>query len=148
VSVAQANAMNERLKGEGRKEGLELAPERVKMVNTFDAHRLIHHAGATSPAMQRAMVDRLFHAYHVEGELLSDHATLVRLAVEVGLDSEATGAMLAGDLYSDAVRADEERAAMFGISGVPFFAIDEKYGVSGAQPLEVFVSALSNAAAG
>ena len=146
VSLEQANAMNERLKAEGAKEGLALAPERVRMVNTFDAHRLIHHAGAASPERQRDMVDRLFRAYHVEGEALSDLETLVRLAGEVGLDTDATKAMLEGDRYSDAVRADEERAAMFGITGVPFFAIDEKYGVSGAQPLEVFLGALSGAA--
>jgi predicted DsbA family dithiol-disulfide isomerase len=140
VSVEQANAMNDRLRSEGAKEGLDLHPERVRMVNTFDAHRLVHHAA--SEGKGAAMVERLFHAYHAEGEVLSDPATLVRLATEAGLGAQAAQAVVEGDAYSDAVRADEERAAQFGISGVPFFAIDETYGISGAQPPEHILAAL------
>ena len=143
VTVEQANAMNDRLKGEARKEGLELHPEKIRMVNTFDAHRLAHHAG--SEGKQAEMVERLFHAYHVEGAVLSDPDTLTALAGETGLGSAAVQSVIEGDAYSDAVRADEERASSFGISGVPFFAIDETYGVSGAQPVELFLSALREA---
>src|SRR4051812_43469505 len=74
VSVDQANAMNDRLKGEGLKEGLAMAPERIRMVNTFDAHRLIHHAATAGKRAE--MVERLFAAYHTEGAVLSDHAAL------------------------------------------------------------------------
>jgi predicted DsbA family dithiol-disulfide isomerase len=140
VSVEQAHAMNDRLKGEGAKEGLDLHPETVRMVNTFDAHRLIHHAA--SEGKGAPMVERLFRAYHVEGEVLSDPATLVKLAAEVGVSAAGAHAVVEGDAYSDAVRADEERAAQFGISGVPFFAIDETYGISGAQPAEHILAAL------
>ena len=146
VSVEQANGMNERLKAEGRKEGLDMAPERIRMVNTFDAHRLIHHAAKEGKRSE--MVERLFHAYHVDGALLSDPAVLVALAVEVGVDGAAAKQVIEGDAYSDAVRADEERAAEFGISGVPFFALDEKYGISGAQSPEVMLDALRQAATG
>jgi predicted DsbA family dithiol-disulfide isomerase len=146
VSVEQANAMNERLKGEGTKEGLHLAPEKIRMVNTFDAHRLIHHAA--TDGKQPDMVERLFRAYHVEGALLSDVEVLVSLAEEVGLDGTGARMVVEGDIHSDAVRADKERAAAFGISGVPFFAIDERYGISGAQPVELMLSSLRQAAAG
>src|SRR6476661_8694704 len=81
VSVEQANAMNERLKGEGKKEGLELAPEKIRMTNTFDAHRLIHYAAVSGKRAE--MVDRLFHAYHVEGADLGDVDTLVGMAGEL-----------------------------------------------------------------
>jgi predicted DsbA family dithiol-disulfide isomerase len=144
VSVEQANAMNERLKGEARKEGLDLHPEKIRMVNTFDAHRLIHHAMAKGKGP--AMVERLFHAYHVEGATLSDAQQLASLAGEVGLDQDEARRVVDGDGYSDAVRADEQRAGDFGISGVPFFAIDEKYGISGAQPAEAITAALREAA--
>ena len=143
VSVDQANAMNDRLKGEGRKEDLDLHPERIRMVNTFDAHRLIHHAGSLGKRPE--MVERLFRAYHIEGETLSDAGTLVKLGTDVGLDTASTRAVVEGDAYSRDVRDDEERAASFGISGVPFFAIDEKYGVSGAQPPEHILAALTQA---
>ena len=143
VSVEQANAMNERLKAEGRKEDLDLRPDRIRMVNTFDAHRLIHHAGSLGKRAE--MVERLFRAYHMEGETLTDLDTLVKLATEVGLDAASARAVLEGDAYSREVRADEERAADFGISGVPFFAIDEKYGISGAQPSEHILAALTQA---
>ena len=143
VSVEQANAMNDRLKAEGRKEDLDLHPEKIRMVNTFDAHRVIHHANSLGKGPQ--MVERLFRAYHVDGELLSDAETLVRLATEVGVDAASTRAALEGDAYSADVRSDEERAASFGISGVPFFAIDERYGISGAQPSEHILEALTQA---
>jgi predicted DsbA family dithiol-disulfide isomerase len=143
VSVEQANAMNERLKGEARKEGLDLHPEKIRMVNTFDAHRVIHHAAGVGKRAE--MVERLFRAYHIEGEVLSDAETLIRLATEAGLDAASTRAVIDGDTYSDEVRGDEERASSFGISGVPFFAIDEKYGVSGAQPTEHILEVLTQA---
>jgi predicted DsbA family dithiol-disulfide isomerase len=144
VSVEQANAMNDRLKSEGRREGLDMAPEKIRMVNTFDAHRLIHHAATEGKRAE--MVERLFRAYHTEGALLSDHDVLLGLAGEIGVERETAAAVLEGDAFSDAVRADEQRAADFGISGVPFFAIDEKYGISGAQPVEVMLETLREVA--
>jgi predicted DsbA family dithiol-disulfide isomerase len=146
VSVEQANAMNDRMKGEAHKEGLDLHPEKIRMVNTFDAHRLVHHAAATGKGPE--MVERLFRAYHVEGATLSDAGELASLAAEVGLDREEARRVIDGDEYSDDVRADEQRAADFGISGVPFFAIDEKYGISGAQPPDSIADALREAARG
>ena len=141
--LAQAQAMNARMTGEARKEGLEFNMDRVQVGNTFDAHRLIHHAAAHG--RREEVVERLFAAYLTHGDALGEPEVLVRIAADAGLDAEGARAMLASDAHADAVRADEARARAFGISGVPFFAIDERYGVSGAQPPEVILDALRQA---
>ena len=84
-------------------------------------------------------------AYFTEGEAVGDPATLVRLGIDVGLDATKVREVVNGSAHAKDVRADEERARAFGISGVPFFAIDERYGVSGAQPSEVLLDALRQA---
>jgi len=81
-------------------------------------------------------------AYFSEWLPVGDRAALARLAPEFGIAENEALAMLEGDDYSDAVRADESRAAELGITGVPFFLFDEKSSVSGAQPVEVFAEAL------
>jgi len=91
------------------------------------------------------MKERLQKAYFTEGAVVSDVETLVRLAVEVGLNADETHQMLTGDSYHDAVRADQHRAQQIGIHGVPFFLLDGKYAVSGAQPTEIFTTALQRA---
>ena len=84
-------------------------------------------------------------AYFTEGQAIGDTDTLVKLAFEVGLDANEARSVLTGNMYADEVRSDEKRARMFGIQGVPFFAIDEKYGISGAQPTEAFSEVLEQA---
>ena len=81
-------------------------------------------------------------AYFSEGEDIGETETLARLAAEAGLDADEARAALDGEAYTDAVRADERRARMLGINGVPFFVVDERYGVSGAQPTELFLQVL------
>ena len=143
VSLEQVKAMNTRLIGEAQKEGLDFRLEDAIGGNTFDAHRLIHLAADSGRA--DAMKERLMKAYFTEGVAIGERAELVRLAVEVGLDEDRVKAMLSAEEFAAAVRADEARARAFGISGVPFFAIDERYGVSGAQPAEVILDALQQA---
>jgi predicted DsbA family dithiol-disulfide isomerase len=143
VPVERAEAMNANMTAEAKKEGLDFHFDRVQVGNTFDAHRLIHFAA--SEGKRAEMVERLFKAYLTDGESLGETDVLVRLATDVGLDADAALAALGGTAYADDVRADEERARMFGISGVPFFAIDEKYGVSGAQPPEALLDVLRQA---
>ena len=132
VSLAQAEAMNGRVSALAAQEGLEYHLDKTQYGNTFDAHRLIHLAATRN--LQDAVKERLFKAYFTEGARLDDAETLVRLVAEVGIDADEARAMLGTDAYADEVRADERRAQMLGIRGVPFFVIDEKYGVSGAQP--------------
>ena len=143
MPVERARAMNERMKGEGEKEGIDFRFDRVRMGNTFDAHRLVHLAAESGKA--DAMKERLMRAYFTEGEAIGDPDALARLAADVGLDASGAREALAGDAYAAEVRADEERARSFGISGVPFFAIDERHGVSGAQTPDVLLGALRQA---
>jgi predicted DsbA family dithiol-disulfide isomerase len=143
MPVERARAMNERMTGEAKKEGLDFHFDRVKVGNTFDAHRLVHLAAEAGKA--GAMKERLMRAYLTEGEALGEPEVLARLGAEVGLDAERVREALESDSFAADVRADEARAREFGISGVPFFAIDEKYGVSGAQPADVLLAALRQA---
>ena len=143
VSAAQVEAMDARLIGEARKEGLEFHFAESKGGNTFDAHRLIHLAAKRGRAGE--MKERLMRAYFTEGAAIGERAELVRLATEIGLDEAEVKGMLSSDQLADEVRADEARARAFGISGVPFFAIDERYGVSGAQPADVLLDVLRQA---
>jgi predicted DsbA family dithiol-disulfide isomerase len=143
VSHAQAVAMNERVAGLAAGEGLDYRLDQAQHGNTFDAHRLIHLAAAHG--LQGDAKERLLRAYFTEGLPIGDAETLVRLGTEIGLAEDDVRAMLDGDAYAGDVRADVRRATTFGIRGVPFVAIDETYGVSGAQPAEVFLDALEQA---
>ncbi len=143
VSRQQAAAMNERVTTIAKEVGLDYHLENAKQSNTFDAHRLIHLG--KKHGIQDAVKERLMKAYFVEGEAISEVDTLVKLASEVGMDPAEARAVLESNEFADEVRADERRARMFGITGVPFFAIDEKFGISGAQPSEVFSEALEAA---
>lgn len=119
-------------------EGLAYDFEHAVSVNTFDAHRLAHHAAAHGLGPE--MAERLFRAHLCEGLVVDDPAVLATLASDVGVPPVEDGA------YADEVRADIAMARRLGASGVPFFVIDRKYGVSGAQPVETFVRALERAA--
>lgn len=143
VPLDRAKAMNANMTAEARKEGLDFRFDRVKVGNTLEAHRLIHFAA--TEGKRDVMVERLFRAYLTDGEAIGEPDVLVRLATEVGMDADATREMLGSTAFTSAVRADEARAHSFGITGVPFFAIDERYGVSGAQPPEALLDALRQA---
>lgn len=124
--------------------GLELDLDRVRLVNTFDAHRLLQFAGEHGQA--DALVEHLFGAYFINGEHLADHDTLTRLAVSAGLDGDVAAAVLAdADAYADAVRADGLTAQQFGLHGVPAFVLDRRFGLTGAQPPEVILQGLQRA---
>jgi predicted DsbA family dithiol-disulfide isomerase len=139
----QASQMTGRVAALGRDEGLDLDFDAALTVNTLDAHRLLHLAADLG--VGDAAKERLLRAHFTEGADLSDPETLVRLAGEAGVDSDRGREVLAGTEYADAVRADIELAQAFGATGVPFFVIDRKYGISGAQPAEAFLQALRTA---
>lgn len=143
VSLAQATAMNDRVTGIAAGEGLEYHLEKARHANTVKAHRLIHLAA--DKGQQNEALERVMTAYFSEGANVGDTETLVRLAVDAGLDADEARATLDGDAYADAVRADERRARMLGITGVPFFVVDERYGVSGAQPADLLLEVLEQA---
>jgi predicted DsbA family dithiol-disulfide isomerase len=143
MSRAQAIASQERLADLAAADGLEFHFERTKRANTFDAHRLLHYAHEVGA--QDALKERLFRAYFTEGEEIADHATLVRLGTEVGLDSDKSAEVLESGRYATEVRADEAAARELGVTGVPFFVIDRRYGISGAQSPEMILQVLDEA---
>lgn len=143
LSRDQAEASQRQIAAMAAQAGLDFQWEQCRPGNTFDAHRLIQLA--SERGLADAAEERLFRAYFTEGELVSDTETLVRLADEIGLDPVEVGQVLASDGFAEAVRADESRASAYGIRGVPFFVLDERLGVSGAQPVEAFTQALEQA---
>ncbi|MEO6951557.1 MAG: DsbA family oxidoreductase [Polyangia bacterium] len=126
-----------------KEDGLDFRFDAIRGGNTFDGHRLIHFA--TERGLGGAMKERILRAYMTEGQAVSDHDVLVTLATEVGLDGKDVRAMLTSDACADAVRADEREAQALGIRGVPFFVVDGRYGVSGAQPAEKLLEVLNKA---
>jgi predicted DsbA family dithiol-disulfide isomerase len=143
MSRAQAIASQERLADLAAAEGLEFHFERTKRANTFDAHRLLHYAREVG--LQDALKEHLFHAYFTDGEEIADYPTLVRLARDVGLDADKTAEVLESGWYAAEVRADEADARRLGVTGVPFFVIDRRYGISGAQSPEKILQVLDEA---
>ncbi len=139
-SLAQAEQMITRMADTAALDGITMRFDRVQPGNTFDAHRLLHLA--QHHGLQNALKERLFAAYLSDGEALGDHATLLRIATEVGLATDEVASVLASDRFADEVRADEQMAKELSISGVPFFVIAGRLAVSGAQPVEVLVGAL------
>ena len=141
TSAKEAEGMIARMTETARADGLDFRFDRIRPGNTFDAHRLLHLAGERG--MQDAVKERFLLAYMTEGEPIGDPETLVRLAEEAGLDAEEARAALASDAFAAEVRADEDEARELGISGVPFFVLGGKYAISGAQPVELLLRALT-----
>lgn len=147
---AQAQQMLDQMTAAAADEGLTFRFDRARAGNTFDAHRLLHLAHDVAvredrSSLQDEVKDLLLTGYLADGEPIGDTAALTRLAVAAGLDRDEVTDVLGGDRYADEVRADEDQARTFGISGVPFFVLDRRYGVSGAQPTEVLLGALREA---
>jgi predicted DsbA family dithiol-disulfide isomerase len=143
IPLSQAAAMNAKLEALAAEIGLEYHLSTIRYTNTLAAHRLLHLA--SHHRRQDAMKERLMHAYFTENLPLGDTDTLVGLAHEVGLDPAEVRRVLESDTYADEVRDDLRRASLLGIRGVPFFVLDEAFGVSGAQPVEIFLQALEQA---
>lgn len=143
VSPQEAAAMNARVTALAKEIGLDYRLSNARPGNTFDAHRLLHFAAARNLGDQAT--ERIMHAYFSESLAVGDRTALAQLASEFGIAESEALAMLESEAYSSEVRADEARAAKFGITGVPFFVIDGKVGISGAQAVEVFADALQKA---
>ncbi|WUE13201.1 DsbA family oxidoreductase [Nonomuraea sp. NBC_00507] len=143
ASPAQVREMTQRVTDLAAAEGLTYALDKAISVNTIDAHRVSHLAARHG--LGARMHERLLSAHLVEGEVVDDPDTLVRLAAELGISEDETRKVLDGDAYEDAVQADISEARSLGITGVPFFVLNRAYGVSGAQPADTFLSALRTA---
>lgn len=142
VSLQEAENMNTRVSSLAKEVGLDYRLSEARPGNTFDAHRLLHLAASRHVGDQA--MERIMHAYFSESLPVGDRAALANLAPEFGITTNDALEMFESDAYVDTVRTDETRASSFGISGVPFFVIDGKVGISGAQPVEVFAEALKD----
>ncbi len=143
VGVADAQGMIDSMTAAAAADGLDFRFDQARPGNTFAAHRLLHLAA--DRGCQDALKERLLAAYMTEGRPIGDIETLAELAEEAGLDPHEARTVLEGDAYAADVRADERQAAEIGISGVPFFVVDRRYGVSGAQPADVLLGVLDRA---
>lgn len=143
TSPEQARGMVERVAAVAAADGLVAGLPDAHQGNTRDAHRLLHLAADRGRGQD--LLAALYTAHHADNVSVFDHGSLADLAASVGLDRDEALAVLAGDAYDDAVRADEDEARQLGITGVPFFVLDRRYGVSGAQPTEVLAAALEQA---
>jgi len=144
--VEAGGRMIDRVEAVAAEEGLIFRLHQARRGNTVDAHRLLHLALAEGgPTQQGELKEALLAAYFTRAENPADPDVLRKAAADVGLDAGRVEEVLTGIEYRDEVYADIDRAAAYGATGVPFFVIDEKYGVSGAQPVEVFGQVLERA---
>jgi len=143
MPLEQAEAMNDRVTAMAAEAGLDFHLDAARQANTLDAHRLLHEAARHGA--QDALKERLLRAYFTDGERVDDSTLLTRLAVEAGVPQEATERVLGSGEHADAVQADQSEAAALGATGVPFVVVDRRYGVAGAQPVQVFTRTLEQA---
>jgi predicted DsbA family dithiol-disulfide isomerase len=143
VSREQAAQMQAQVTELAAAEGMAWQHDRTVHANTFDAHRLLHLA--KQAGRQAELKEAFMSANFVEARNMADHQVLRQLAVGVGLPADRVDAVLASEELADEVRADIAQARAYGATGVPFFVVDGKYGVSGAQPTELFGQVLEQA---
>ncbi|WP_426573362.1 DsbA family oxidoreductase [Aquihabitans sp. McL0605] len=140
ASVGQIRAQQARIVSLGAERGIDFRFDQAIGGNTFDAHRLLHLARARG--VQLELKHALGKAYFTDGEPIGEVDTLRRAALSVGLDADEVEAVLTGEAFADDVRSDIAAAQQIGVSGVPFFVVDGRLGVSGAQPPETLLDIL------
>ncbi|GLV67536.1 DSBA oxidoreductase [Bacillus mycoides] len=141
ISIEEANRNNIQLGNHAASMGLNFNFEEMKPTNTFDAHRLAKFA--KEQGKEKEITENLLFAYFTESQNLSDVETLATIAENSGIDKqEALNIINNKSAYANDVRVDEAIAQQYRITGVPYFIVNQKYAISGAQPLETFVGAL------
>jgi predicted DsbA family dithiol-disulfide isomerase len=139
----------QRVREAGKPAGVDFAFEKIELrANTLAAHRLIHYAQKTDPGKAAKLVEALFAAQFLDGRFVGDRAVLAEVAGACGFDAAAVKAYLDGDEDAEAVKADADQSRRMGISGVPFFVVNQKLAASGAQPPEALLGVMRQAAGG
>ena len=141
-SPAEALALDDQVGSLARAEGLGFDSGRP-VGNTFDVHRVLHLG--LDRGVQHALLGAVNEAYFAQARDVFDRDVLTEVAAGAGLDADEVGKVLDGEAYADEVRQDELQARQIGIGGVTFFVFDMALGASGAQPAELFASALGQA---
>ena len=132
LGLEESAASQEEIAERAREVGLEFNWRDAKCGNSFDAHRIIHHATARGLAAEAQ--EAFKRAYFTQGRSIEDHESIREIASGIGLDAREVDVILAGDHYADDVRADERVARELGITGVPFFLLEAQWVINGAQP--------------
>lgn len=144
-SQQQVEAIDAKMEQTAARDGLEYHLTASGLTgNTSEAHQLVHLAG--DRGIQDQVIERFFRAYFTEQRSLFDAESLVALGIEAGLDEQDIRYVLGEGTYVEAVADDNHEARRLGANGVPFFVIDDRYGISGAQPIEVFIEMLTQSA--
>lgn len=141
--VTQVDAMLERVSKVAAEAGLAFRLKETMTGNTLDAHRLLLWAQSRGDA--QPLLAAMYKAYFEDAKLLFTASDLLVVAVSVGYQPDDVMALLGGDSFTNEVETDQAAAAKLGANGVPFFVIDGRYGISGAQPIETFARALAKA---
>lgn len=144
MSIDEAKNMTKNVEVQAKSVGLNYDFDKMTPANTFDAHRIAKLAVEEGVAPE--VTERLLKAYFIEGEKIGREDILLRLAEEAGVSSDRAKEVLDSDEFADDVRMDIAEAGQIGVKGVPFFVINRKYAISGAQPAEAFADALKKAA--
>ncbi|MBD7983889.1 DsbA family oxidoreductase [Sporosarcina sp. Sa2YVA2] len=144
VGLDEAKNMMTNVAEQAKTVGLNYNIDEMRSANTFNAHRLAKLAEQVGKAA--AVSERLMEGSFIKGEALGEEETLLRIADETGISRERATEMLSSDEFSDDVRNDITEAGQIGVQGVPFFVINRKYAISGAQSSEVFAEALEKVA--
>jgi predicted DsbA family dithiol-disulfide isomerase len=143
MSLQQAEDAQRQMTERAAADGLEFHMDGLRRGNTRDAHRLLHLAKDSE--LQAELTERLHRAYFTEQRSIFDRVALLEIGVEAGLDPVDVDRVLSGSAYDDAVDTDQAMARSLGATGVPFFVIDRRYGISGAQPATAIGQVLQDA---
>jgi predicted DsbA family dithiol-disulfide isomerase len=142
-TIDHARQMNDHVTNMAAEVGLQYDFDKAIVANSFDAHRLVQFAKEQGKG--DAMEEQLFKAYFTEGKNTADHTTLIQLGTEIGLDPVKLKSILDSLDYADKVEHDIYEAMQIGVRGVPYFVLNDRYAVSGAQASETFLGALNKA---
>jgi len=142
-SMNQTQQITQQVVDMAKEEGLTYYMDKTVVANAKNAHRLLQLAKTLEKG--DTMKERLLQAYFTEGKNIDDRETLLQLALEVGLDKGRVEACLDSDEFLEKVEQDIYESRLIGVRGVPFFVLDRKYGISGAQPKEAFVQTIEKA---
>ena len=140
-SMAYTMQANQQVLEMAREVGLNYQLDKVRIANTTDAHRIIQLA--KQKGLDDTIEEAFFDAYFTKGADLGDHEVLVDIAVRAGISESEARQVLNEQLLSDKISQDIYESTQIGVRGVPFFVFDNRYGISGAQPLEVFTRTLN-----
>ncbi len=136
----QGQQMSTQVANTGKQAGIDFRFDKAQIVNTFTAHRLLHLS--KKHGVSNDMEELLFEAHFTNGDNIADADVLVALAEKLGIDAKEARKAIESDVFDGEIRQDIAQASAIGVRGVPFFVVDGKYGISGAQPAEAFTEVL------